>query len=68
MKSMDAVYAVAADPDFQALHEEEGEWVSKLHVVASVGWVEVYLEGGRVVNLQDGKPVYPTWKIMNDVN
>lgn len=37
-------------------------------MVASAGWVELYLKGGRVVNLEDGKPVYPAWKVMADVS
>ena len=67
MRDMDAVYAVAADPEFQVLHGEEGPFVSRLHIVASVGWVEVYVENGRVVNLVEGRPTYPEFVVMADV-
>ena len=68
MRDMESVYATAADPDFAVLHQEEGPFVSRLHCVASVGWVEVYVENGRVVNLtKDGKPAYPSFEVMSDV-
>lgn len=67
MRDMETVYKVSQDPDFQALHAEEGPFVSRLHVVASVGWVEVYVEDGKVVNVRDGKPTYPGFEVMADM-
>jgi len=52
-----------SDPDFQKLQAEEGPYVSKIHVVTSIGWLETYVKDGEVVNIdKEGKPTFPGWK------
>lgn len=47
------------DPDFQALLAEEGDMVDAERAELTVGWEEVYVEDGKVVNVADGKSEYP---------
>lgn len=56
-RDMATLAAIAGDPDFQALQAAEGPYASKIHVEASLGWVEQYVAEGKVVNVTvDGKP------------
>ncbi|KAI1381018.1 hypothetical protein F4677DRAFT_441349 [Hypoxylon crocopeplum] len=52
---------VRRDPDFQALQAGEDPYVNLVHTVATLGWVEKYVDGGEVVNVKDGKSMYPPW-------
>lgn len=55
--------AAVADPDFRALQADEGPYSSKIHVEASLGWVEQYVADGQVVNFTEyGKPDLPAWE------
>ncbi|KAI1100212.1 hypothetical protein F4804DRAFT_336490 [Jackrogersella minutella] len=57
-----------ADPDFRALQASEGPYVNLVHTIATLGWVEKYLDGGKVVNIKDGKSAYPTWAELQDLS
>lgn len=58
-----SVAAAVADPDFRALQALEGPYTSKIHVEASLGWVEQYVADGKVVNVSDaGRADVPTWQ------
>ncbi|KAI0845989.1 hypothetical protein F5Y00DRAFT_245075 [Daldinia vernicosa] len=58
-----------ADPDFQELQAAEGPYVNLVHTVVTLGWVEKYVDGGRVVNVgSDGKSVYPPWSELQDLS
>ncbi|KAK7910579.1 hypothetical protein PG985_013060 [Apiospora marii] len=60
---------VNSDPEFQALQATEGPYVNLVHTVATLGWVEKHVDGGKVVNLdEDGKSTYPSWTEMNDLS
>ncbi|KAI1455357.1 hypothetical protein F4805DRAFT_459922 [Annulohypoxylon moriforme] len=60
---------VHKDPDFQALQATEGPYVNLVHTVVSLGWVERYIDGGKVVNLRDdGTSAYPPWKELMDLS
>jgi hypothetical protein len=60
---------VNSDPDFQALQASEGPFVNLTHTVVTLGWVEKYVDGGKVVNIdQDGKSLYPPWTELNDLS
>ncbi|THC88592.1 hypothetical protein EYZ11_011957 [Aspergillus tanneri] len=51
--------AIATDPEFASFHHLEEPYLSRLHMVASLGWVEAFIENGKVVNVaEDGKPTY----------
>lgn len=59
---------IGADPEFQALQKTEGPYVSSIHVEAGLGWIETYMQDGKVVNLtDDGKPCYLDWATMSAV-
>lgn len=66
-RDFDALTAVGQDPEFQKLQVEEGPYVNRAHTVASLGWVEVYVEGGKVVNVADGRPTYGAFEDVVDV-
>ncbi|KXJ85214.1 hypothetical protein Micbo1qcDRAFT_128419 [Microdochium bolleyi] len=62
-RDMATLSALAADPDFQAMQALEGPIVSRTHVEQSIGWVEMYIQDGKLVNVTaDGKPTYPKFK------
>ncbi|KAI5925488.1 hypothetical protein F4810DRAFT_658866 [Camillea tinctor] len=59
---------VNRDPEFQALQVAEGPYVNLVHTVATLGWVERYVDGGQVVNVAEGKSTYPSWKELGDLS
>ncbi|KAK3382608.1 hypothetical protein B0T24DRAFT_672576 [Lasiosphaeria ovina] len=60
---------VNQDPEFQALQAAEGPYVNLVHTVAALGWVEKYVDGGRIVHLgADGKSTYPPWAELRDIS
>jgi hypothetical protein len=67
------VLKVIADPDFQALRADEEPWIDdhkrRGGAGASVAWVEVYVEDGKVVNIdEDGKPEYGSLDVETELN
>ncbi|OOF91927.1 hypothetical protein ASPCADRAFT_509859 [Aspergillus carbonarius ITEM 5010] len=63
-----AMNNVRNDPEFRALQASEGPYVNLIHTVATLGWVEQYVDGGKVVNIgPDGKSTYPSWAELGDV-
>ncbi|KAF1980477.1 hypothetical protein BU23DRAFT_562817 [Bimuria novae-zelandiae CBS 107.79] len=61
VRDLAAVEGIINDPDFQKLQSEEAPWIDaeRVTIGASLGWVEVYVEQGKVVNiLKDEKPAY----------
>ncbi|KAK0725834.1 hypothetical protein B0H67DRAFT_482169 [Lasiosphaeris hirsuta] len=66
-RDMAAMLAVVADSDFQKLHEAEAPYTSRVHIEASLGWVETYVAGASVVNITaEGKPDYLGWGQMSE--
>ncbi|ETS83992.1 hypothetical protein PFICI_05868 [Pestalotiopsis fici W106-1] len=60
---------VTSDPEFQAAQAAEAPYVNLVHTVVSLGWVEKYVDGGRVVNIgDDGKSAYPSWAELGDIS
>ncbi|KAK7955327.1 hypothetical protein PG996_016134 [Apiospora saccharicola] len=61
---------VNTDPEFQTLQASEGPYVNLVHTVATLGWVEKHVDGGKVVNFDEetGKSTYPSWSEMNDLS
>lgn len=66
-KDFAALTAVGQDPEFQALQAEEEPYISRTHTVASLGWVEVFVQDGKVVNIANGKPTYGTFADVADI-
>lgn len=67
-RTFEEVTKVTLDPDFQAMQQEEEPWVSKHHIVTSLGWVETFVQDGKVVNIQDGKSTFPQFAAMTDLS
>ncbi|KAL2830330.1 hypothetical protein BDW59DRAFT_158658 [Aspergillus cavernicola] len=62
LHSLDKLTAVLADPEFKALQEEEEPYVSGENIIATLGWVETYVQDGQVVNLDpEGAPTYSSF-------
>jgi hypothetical protein len=51
--------AIVMDPDFQALVREDEEMVDSSRATMAAGWEEVYVDEGEIVNVVEGKSVYP---------
>ncbi|KAI1809824.1 hypothetical protein GGS20DRAFT_595532 [Poronia punctata] len=65
-RDMSTLPELAADPDFKALQAMEGPIVSRLHVEHTLGWVERYIENGKIINVgEDGKPMYPKFSALS---
>ncbi|KAK9421234.1 hypothetical protein SUNI508_06082 [Seiridium unicorne] len=68
-RSFAELHKVTSDPEFQAAQATEGPYVNLVHTVVSLGWVEKYIYGGKVVNIgEDGKSTYPPWSELNDLS
>lgn len=67
LRSLSQLTAVLEDPEFKALQEAEGPFVSGENIVATLGWVEAYVQDGRVVHVgADGKPTYAAFDVVGD--
>ncbi|KAL9628415.1 MAG: hypothetical protein Q9164_007286, partial [Protoblastenia rupestris] len=59
LRDMAALKAIASDPAFASFAALEEPYISRKHVVVSLGWVEVYVQNGEVVGVdEDGRPTY----------
>lgn len=59
MRSVDDLLKATADPEYPVKMRPDEEYMfeyGKMQV--TVGWVEVYIQEGRVVNIVDGKSVF----------
>ncbi|KAE8149911.1 hypothetical protein BDV25DRAFT_172534 [Aspergillus avenaceus] len=53
IRDLQTLRNIAADPEFASFYHLEEPYLSRRHVVASLGWVEAYVEEGRVVHVTD---------------
>lgn len=53
--------AIVTDPDFQALISGDDEVIDNSKATIAAGWEEVYVEDGKVVNLEHGESIYPSF-------
>lgn len=67
-RSFEEMNKVTNDPEFQKLQAEEEPYVNRTHTVVSLGWVETYVQDGKVVNVRDGKSTYGTWEGSSDLS
>ena len=58
---------VNTDRELQRLQQEEEPFINRTHTVVSLGWVEQYVKDGKVVNIKDGKSMYPTFEELTDL-
>ncbi|KAF4215747.1 hypothetical protein CNMCM6805_003333 [Aspergillus fumigatiaffinis] len=59
---------VNSDPEFQALQASEEPFVNRIRTVASLSWVEKYVDEGKVVNIVDDKSTYPSYDKLLDLS
>ena len=68
-RSFEEMNKVTNDPEFQKLQQEEEPYVNRTHTVASLGWVESYVQNEEVVNVnEDGKSTYGTFEESSDLS
>ncbi|KAI9769015.1 MAG: hypothetical protein M1835_006771 [Candelina submexicana] len=67
-RSFGELNKVTNDPDFQALQAKEEPYVNRKNTVVSLGWVETYVENGKVVNIRDDKSTFGTWEESSDIS
>lgn len=51
--------AIVMDPDFQALVAADDEVTDSERATVVAGWEEVYIEDGKIVNVENGESLYP---------
>jgi len=66
-RTFEELTAVNVDPDFQALQSAEGPYVNLVHTVVTLSWVERYVDGGKVVNIANGRSTYPPQSVLVDL-
>lgn len=67
-KDVESLIKVSAEPDFKALHAECEPYVDLATTTITLTWVEVYLEDGKLVNVDaDGKSMQPSFKGLNAI-
>lgn len=67
-RSFEEVDKVTNDPDFQRLQAEEAPYISKTPSAVSLGWVETFVEEGKVVNVENGRSTYGSWEESVDLS
>ena len=55
VRSLEDFFKIVTDPEFQELYGQESEVVAQDRGTMTVGWEEVYVEDGKMVNLEGGK-------------
>ncbi|KAI0164280.1 hypothetical protein GGR52DRAFT_113015 [Hypoxylon sp. FL1284] len=67
-KDVAALLAVSADEDFKTLHVEAEPYVDLATTVVTLTWVEVYLEDGKIVNIDsEGRSLQPSFEELSDI-
>lgn len=64
---------MTSDPEFQAFQAAEAPYINLVNAVVSLGWVETYVAGGRVVNFREQEDgamasAYPSWAELGDLS
>ncbi|KAK7741260.1 hypothetical protein SLS63_000813 [Diaporthe eres] len=67
-RDLSSLLAVSADEGFKALHVEGTPYVRLDEATVALTWVEVYIEGGRLVNIgADGESLQPSFAEQSDI-
>lgn len=61
IRTPESMMAIVTDPDFQALIAGDDEVIDNDKATVTAGWEEVYVEDGKIVNIEDGKSLYPSF-------
>ncbi|RYN18569.1 hypothetical protein AA0112_g11473 [Alternaria arborescens] len=59
VRTSEQMQAIVTDPDFQSLIAGDDKIIDVENVTVTAGWEEVYIEDGKIVNIEDGKSLYP---------
>lgn len=67
-RDVSSLLAVSANEGFKALHVEATPYVRLDETSVALTWVEVYLEGGKLVNVgADGQSLQPSFAEQSDI-
>ncbi|KAG6361962.1 hypothetical protein INS49_010191 [Diaporthe citri] len=67
-RGVSSLLAVSGDEGFKALHVEATPYVRLDEATVALTWVEVYLEGGRLVNIgADGESLQPSFAEQSEI-
>jgi hypothetical protein len=61
VRTTEDMLAIVMDPDFQTLVAGDDKTVDLTKATITAGWEEVYVENGKIVNVQDGESIYPAF-------
>ncbi|KAI1122370.1 hypothetical protein F5Y10DRAFT_254198 [Nemania abortiva] len=68
VKDPAVVHAIAKDEEFRALHEESMSYVNHETAKATLTWIEVYLQDGKMFNIgSEGESLYPSIAEMSNI-
>ena len=67
MRTLEDFFKIVTDPEFRELYGQESEVVAQDRGTMTVGWEEVYVEDGKMVNLDGGKSEYLSLKEVVEV-
>ncbi|KAI0193881.1 hypothetical protein F4808DRAFT_354542 [Astrocystis sublimbata] len=68
VKDVSSLLAISGDEGFRALHVECEPYVDIATTTVTVSWVEVYLENGKLVNIDgEGKSLQPSFEELADI-
>lgn len=67
-RNVSSLLGVSADDDFKALHVEATPYVRLDQTTVALTWVEVYLEGAKLVNIgADGESLQSSFAEQSDI-
>lgn len=67
-RDVSSLLRVSADEDFKAPHVEATPWSASDQTTVALTWVEVYLEGGKLVNVgADGESLQSSFAEQSDI-
>jgi len=67
-RSLADMTKLSADPEWLAIQLEEEPYVNRERTVVSLGWVEKYVDGGKVVNFdENGETKYAAYPEVSDI-
>ncbi|KAF2469557.1 uncharacterized protein BDR25DRAFT_288459 [Lindgomyces ingoldianus] len=61
VRTPEQMMAIVTDPDFQSLIADDDDIVDPSKATVTAGWEEVYVEDGKIVNIENGKSIYPSF-------
>jgi hypothetical protein len=61
VRTTEDMLAIVMDSDFQTLVAGDEKTSDMTKATITAGWEEVYVEHGKIVNVEDGESVYPAF-------